>query len=414
MPNRSSAVVRRALSTLLASAFALATLSVHPEGAVLVLSLPDRIRISERTNLSRTENGRYVGLLNRQVTGYLTRTRGTEVDGGALFTGRMLVYERTLREMNRIGRPVDESYSATLTIDPSRAFVDSSRVPRYRSIPTLPEEPLSVGDTWSAPGELIIALPHEADPIVLEVLVSYRYAGTEPFDGELVHRIEGQFATRYPPLPSPEEEGVDEPPLRVDVKRISGRHMLTILLPADSAAPFFLRDEIEEQYELLDEPITLVRGHTLLFVRGLSVQAQREIAEVIEHQFRQAETQGVVVEQTDTGTRVTMQDVRFVPDQAVILVDERDRLMQIAGVLQSIPNVRFLVVGHTADVGTEESQIELSWQRAEVIVAELVRQGMDPMRFDMEGRGGGEPLASNETETGRALNRRVEIYVLEE
>lgn len=408
--------IRRAVGIVLAAAFVLATLSVHAEGAVLSLSLPDRIRITERTNLSRTEDGRYVGLMNRQVTGYLTRTPGTEaaVGAAAVFAGRMLVYEQTLRDMSRIGRPVDESYSAALTVDPHRAFTDSDRVPRYRSIPTLPEGPVFVGDTWSAPGELIVALPHGAEPVVLEVQVTYRYSGTEEFVGELVHRIEAQFGTRYPPLPDPEDDEAEEPPLRMDINRIAGRHSLTILLPADSAAPFFVRDEIEEQYELMNAPATLVRGHTLLFVRGLSVQAQQEIAEVIEHQFEETETPGVVVEQTDTGTRLTVQDIRFVPDQAVILLDERNRLEQIAEVLKSIPDVRFLVVGHTADVGTEESQLELSRQRAEVIVVELVRRGLDPMRFDMEGRGGDEPVASNENETGRAQNRRVEIYILEE
>ena len=415
MQNPRRSAIRRAAGTVLAVAFALATLSVHAEGAVLSLSLPDRIRISERTNLSRTEDGRYVGLMNRQVTGYLTRAPETRAPGTeAPFTGRMLVYEQTLRDMSRVGRPVDESYPAALTVDPRRAFTDSNRVPRYRSIPTLPEGPVLVGDTWSAPGELVIALPHGAEPIVLEVQVNYRYAGLEPFDGELVHRIEGRFGTRYPPLPDPEDDGAEKPPLRTDINRIAGRHSLTILLPADSAAPFFIRDEIEEQYELMNAPTTLVRGHTLLFVRGLSVRAQRDIAEVIEHQFEETETQGVVVEQTDTGTRVTVQNIRFVPDQAVILLGERDRLEQIAEVLKSIPDVRFLVVGHTADVGTEESQLELSQQRAQVIVAELVRRGLDPMRFDLEGRGGDEPVASNENEAGRALNRRVEIYILEE
>ncbi len=417
MQNPRRSVIQRAARTVLAAAFAFATLSVHAEGTVLSLSLPDRIRISERTNLSRTEDGRYVGLMNRQVTGYLTRAPGTEAlspGTEALFTGRMLVYEQTLRDMSRVGRPVDESYSAALTVDPHRAFTDSNRVPRYRSIPALPEGPVLIGDIWSAPGELVIVLPHGAEPIILEVQVNYRYAGLESFDGELVHRIEGQFGTRYPPLPDPEDDGAEEPPLRTDINRIAGRHSLTILLPADSAAPFFVRDEIEEQYELLNAPTTLVRGHTLLFVRGLSVRAQQEIAEVIEHRLEETETQGVVVEQTDTGTRVTVQDIRFVPDQAVILLGERDRLEQIAEVLKSIPDVRFLVVGHTADVGTKESQLELSQQRAEVIVAELVRRGLDPMRFDVEGRGGDEPVASNENETGRAQNRRVEIYILEE
>jgi OmpA-OmpF porin, OOP family len=401
---------RNTAGILLICVFILTPALVRAEGSILSLVLPDRIRISERSNLSRTEGGRYVGLTNRQVTGYLTRAPGASNP----FEGRMLVFEQTLRDMSRIGRPVDESYETALIVDPQRAFVDSQRVPRYRNIPILPEVPVSIGDTWSGPGQLVLALPHGAEPIVLEVEVSYRYEGTEVFDGQMVHRIEGQFGTRYPPRAEPEDDGVELPPLRADIIRIAGRHNLTILLPANSAAPLFLRDELEEQYELANAPTTLVRGHTLLFVYGLSVQAQREIAQVVEEHFERSALDSIVVDQTATGTRLTINDIRFVPDQAVILPGERDRLDQIATVLQSIPQVRFLVVGHTADVGTEESQVALSWQRAEVVVAELVRRGADQLRFDIDGRGGREPVASNETESGRAQNRRVEIYILEE
>jgi outer membrane protein OmpA-like peptidoglycan-associated protein len=379
----------------------------HAQSTLLSIVLPDRIRISERSNLSRSEDGRYVGLTNSQVTGYLTRS-------GSPYHGQMLVFEQTLRDMSRVGRAVDAAYFESLEIHPQRAFVDSTSVPRYRNIPTLPTTPIQVGATWSAPGELIVTLPYGALPLVLDVEVTYSYAGTEIFGGELVHRLEGQFGARYPPRVDPDADVAESPPVRTDITRISGRHTLTILLPANSAAPLFIRDELEEQYELVDQPATLFRGHRLLFVYGLSTRAQQEIADVVELRLEETGTENVVIESTDTGTRLTIQEIRFVPDQAVILTDERGRLDQIASVLQLIPDVRFLVVGHTADVGTQESQIDLSWQRAQVVVAELVRRGLDQLRFDIDGRGGGEPVAPNESESGRAMNRRVEIYILEE
>lgn len=375
--------------------------------AILSLDFADRIRVSERSNLSRSEDGRYVGLTNRQVTGYLTREETSH-------RGRMLVFEETLRDLSLVGRRVDASFPGMVTASASGGFVAANRVPRYLGIPALPASPVAAGDAWSASGRIVVALPHGVPPVELEVEVSYRYAGMQQFNGEPVHILEAEFATRYPPPPDPDAPEGEQAPLRDDILRIAGRHSLGIQIPAGTSAPFLIRDRLEEQYRLAGAPVTTVRGHTLLFVYGLSAEEQREIAADISARLRESRTESVTVEQTNTGTRITMQNIRFVPDQAVILPEERGRLGSIAEALATLPDTRFLVVGHTADVGGEESQESLSWERARVIVEELVALGMDASRFDLEGRGGSDPVAPNDTEEGRAKNRRVEIYVLEE
>ena len=73
----------------------------------------------------------------------------------------------------------------------------------------------------------------------------------------------------------------------------------------------------------------------------------------------------------------------------------------------------FLVVGHTADVGTEESQILLSRERAKTIVNELVVRGVQSKQFIYQGNGGRNPVAPNTSPEGRAQNRRVEITILD-
>jgi outer membrane protein OmpA-like peptidoglycan-associated protein len=207
--------------------------------------------------------------------------------------------------------------------------------------------------------------------------------------------------------------------------RIAGRHTLTILLPADAApespaetqpapaAPLFIRDELVEEYTLRGAPQTRFTGHTLLFVYGLSLEEQAERESVVRERALERELD-VEVEETSTGTRLTVPRIGFVADQATILPDERSRLDGIADLLSGLAGVRFLVVGHTADVGLADSQLRLSRERAEVIVRELVARGLDATLFDVEGRGGTEPAATNATEEGRARNRRVEIYILEE
>jgi outer membrane protein OmpA-like peptidoglycan-associated protein len=69
----------------------------------------------------------------------------------------------------------------------------------------------------------------------------------------------------------------------------------------------------------------------------------------------------------------------------------------------------YLIVGHTDNQGDEQSNLILSRQRAESVRAYLIGKGMDPDRLSTDGAGESDPIASNETEAGRARNRRIEF-----
>jgi OOP family OmpA-OmpF porin len=69
------------------------------------------------------------------------------------------------------------------------------------------------------------------------------------------------------------------------------------------------------------------------------------------------------------------------------------------------------VVGHTDSIGTEEYNQELSVRRANAVKEFMVSEGIDPSIIDVKGMGELDPVASNSTAEGRALNRRVEISV---
>jgi outer membrane protein OmpA-like peptidoglycan-associated protein len=75
------------------------------------------------------------------------------------------------------------------------------------------------------------------------------------------------------------------------------------------------------------------------------------------------------------------------------------------------PEVRVTIVGHTDGTGPATINDPLSLDRAESVREYLVNHGVQRGRLVVEGRGAREPLASNATETGRAANRRVEIYL---
>jgi len=74
------------------------------------------------------------------------------------------------------------------------------------------------------------------------------------------------------------------------------------------------------------------------------------------------------------------------------------------------PEWSITIVGHTDNIGGEAYNKDLSMRRAEALVESvLATTTIDPARIDARGAGSSEPIASNATEEGRALNRRIEF-----
>jgi outer membrane protein OmpA-like peptidoglycan-associated protein len=73
-----------------------------------------------------------------------------------------------------------------------------------------------------------------------------------------------------------------------------------------------------------------------------------------------------------------------------------------------------IIIGHTDSIGRENYNLELSLKRAEAVGEFLVANGVPAQKLRVLGRGAGDPIASNDTDAGRAENRRVEIFVIAE
>ncbi len=87
-------------------------------------------------------------------------------------------------------------------------------------------------------------------------------------------------------------------------------------------------------------------------------------------------------------------------------------LNKIAEIMNRYPKTQIVVVGHTDNVGSEQYNLELSLRRANAVGDYLIMRGVSTSRMGTEGHGEMEPIASNDTASGRAQNRRVEIFVV--
>jgi outer membrane protein OmpA-like peptidoglycan-associated protein len=86
-------------------------------------------------------------------------------------------------------------------------------------------------------------------------------------------------------------------------------------------------------------------------------------------------------------------------------------LDQLAQTLQQNPEVVASVVGHTDSTGSQQYNQTLSVNRAQSVTGYLAQRGIAPQRLSATGMGPNQPIADNNTEAGRAANRRVEIYL---
>jgi OOP family OmpA-OmpF porin len=103
--------------------------------------------------------------------------------------------------------------------------------------------------------------------------------------------------------------------------------------------------------------------------------------------------------------------VNFAFDSAVIDPVSAVVLDVVAETLNSRPNVRVLVEGHTDSRGDEAHNQALSQRRAEAVQRYLIGKGVPASRMHARGFGESQPKAGNDTDEGRALNRRVELSI---
>ncbi len=104
-------------------------------------------------------------------------------------------------------------------------------------------------------------------------------------------------------------------------------------------------------------------------------------------------------------------EVSFDVDSAELRPTFRDSIDKLAGVLKTYDQTTARVVGYTDSTGSEDYNQRLSERRARAVADILRADGVAAGRLRTEGRGEGEPRATNATAAGRQLNRRVEIFV---
>jgi outer membrane protein OmpA-like peptidoglycan-associated protein len=293
-----------------------------------------------------------------------------------------------------------------------RYTIDASRVvPPTRNVPILPEEPVAPGDTWTATGievfDLEFAVPGElAGTIETEMPVQYEYLGTREWRGG----EHPAFSIRYNVFHRAEETPTD--PWYPII--ISGTADQVYYWDPDRGRP----RGYEESYVFV---LRTANGRTLQYEGTASSEVlnadpldREQVEDDVQRDLEDLGVDDASVSSDEEGVTITLDNVRFPPDSALLVESEREKLRRISTILKKYPERDILITGHTALAGTEAGRQQLSEERAAAVGNFLIEEGVrDRERLLFRGMGARDPVADNSTEEGMRKNRRVEILIME-
>jgi outer membrane protein OmpA-like peptidoglycan-associated protein len=120
---------------------------------------------------------------------------------------------------------------------------------------------------------------------------------------------------------------------------------------------------------------------------------------------------GIDVRESDRGVVINLPDVLFESGTATLTKRAHEIIFEIAQVLLRSPSLNLLIEGHTDSVGDIGHNYQLSDSRARAVAAELETNGIARQTITTQAFGETSPIATNRTEQGRRLNRRVEVVI---
>ncbi|NLM01586.1 MAG: OmpA family protein [Treponema sp.] len=209
---------------------------------------------------------------------------------------------------------------------------------------------------------------------------------------------------------------VGHDPLRISARKIFGVHRTDPVISKKDALKIL---SIKENRELLKQGKIVLLLDKEQLVHAISAPKKNEeyyvVYKDIENFYYEKKIPQVSIVDGPRGTLISVQNLQFIADSSELLPGENNRLDSIAEALKLATKdggFTILVEGHTASVGKPSGEMNLSIERSQAIINEMIKRGLQPNLFSFRGYGGTAPIADNSTPEGREQNRRVEINIV--
>ncbi|MCI1208270.1 MAG: OmpA family protein [Treponema sp.] len=308
------------------------------------------------------------------------------------------------------------NYESNFTRSPDGAYKisDDYFMPVVRDVPLFPESALSPGDTWSADGYEAHDLRRSfnlKEPFKIPFTAHYTYDGPaqQPSKtGKKLYKFTVQYSLYYN-SPKVATSDIGEIP-----QTTMGFSKQTIYWDAEKGAI----DHYNEQFRIV---IETERGTEFKFEGTASAEVTEFKRTATEAQVKSVQDKvaemglkDVSVRAGKKGLTISIENIQFEPDSSELRETEKDKIRKLASILNEYKDNDLLISGYTAMAGTEKARHELSEERAEAVADYVEELGIrDKYHLFTQGFGGKNPIAENDTETGRSKNRRVEITIMD-
>jgi len=366
--------------------------------------------------LSRVNENVYVDRVLHHRAEILNRIR-VEVLGEEGGTGTLkAVFETAEKALGTDGSVQGKVYEWTRDYESrfereslGRLHIDEGYfMPVVRDVPVFSGEDLQPGDTWTGEGQEVHDFRTSfgiGEPYRIPFTAQYTFLGQRTWQGKEYPA----FQVKYRVFDEPPEV-----PGRLWPLRIQEASDQIIFWDREAGQPRAYSEDFRVILELSNGTTVEYRGKA----RGELIEApemdRRGIAEEIQEDIERLGLEDVEIRVDEEGITLTLENIQFAPDSAILLGTEKVKLDRIGEILKRYADRDILVSGHTALAGTASSRKKLSVDRAGAVADYLVEKQIRPEdRITIRGFGAERPLASNSTPEGMRKNRRVEITILE-
>ncbi|MEL3907543.1 MAG: OmpA family protein [Treponemataceae bacterium] len=355
----------------------------------------------------------HIAEITNRITVEISDTK-TEPEKSALFTCNFMTSEKNSK---MAGFAWSKQYPSIFRRDYLGRYQISSQyfMPVVRDLPIFPDYDLQPGDTWTGQG-------HEAhdfqdnfginEPFIVPFDVNYKYVGETKKDGKKLHLIIAEYEITYN-LP---EELILQSKKQATVFPITtlGTSRQNLYWDSELGNLTYYDEHFSIRLILNTGDVYDFVGSAKAKVTDLENFDRKKTLKDVQKKLDELGLKDVVAKETEEGITITIENIQFASDSAVLLKSEKQKLDRIGEILKAYPERDLLISGHTAYAGTKEGRMSLSIERANAVAKYLIdKKVREDHHVFTQGFGAEQPIAPNDSEENMSKNRRVEITIID-
>ena len=393
------------------------------QSLIFTSSLFAQEKVLFKFNHQKDDASSYVSIVEEDVfyNGYLSHhsqivnrissiIHNVDKDGTAQLTANYMTTEDSVSNFSKtaLSWGTENTSNFKRKSDGELIISDSLFMPTVRNVPLFPKYEVGIGETWTSKGKEVHDMRsyfNMTEPLIIPFEAKYKYVGNTNINNKNLCVIDVDYEFFFQNT----KEKIAKGSLFLATAGYSEQRLYW---DQENGILDHYTEEFRIKMSDVYNNLVEFRGVSKAEITQAKFSNNKKNVEKLQKTVEDLDLKDVNIKEGSKGLTISIENIQFEPDSAVLLDSEKKKLDIIATLLQDFSN-DILITGHCAERGSENARQILSEQRAESVASYLKQLGVrDAYHIFSQGKGSTEPIASNATEEGRQKNRRVEIIVL--